>query len=301
MMNEIGVYCENCKDFSVLGCGIKSDPDLYCVKGKIRRGKASLIKKDSDNIINKCAPEDADKKEVNKVLEKCKDLIAFDTSQIKSMSELEKENIKAQKSHIQNTMSLIKESVKRVAAEFVYIGFKLYETDKYHEYTCLGYDNISDFAFYELGFKKSTTYNFIRVYKRFACKLPGVNEYQVTQKYQDFSYSQLCEMLSLSDEQIETMKINPSDTVKQIREKKNSSVSDSECDLPEQEPDTQTQLITVIEHKRINVELQEDEAVVLLKLIEQAEISDSFDFESLHLLQELRTKLYIKADIKNVI
>lgn len=299
-MNELGMYCEGCIDFSEFGCGIKDDNDLYCVKGKIKHGKANLIKKNSQEIIDKCVPETKDKKEVNKVLDKCKDLVAFDTSKIVSMSQLEKEKNAADKAHIKQTIELIHTSVQKVAAEFVYIGFKLYECDKYHEYTCLGYDNISDFAFSELGFKKSSTYNFIRVYKRFAEKLPGVDEYQVTQKYKDFSFSQLCELLALSDEQIEIAQICSSDTVKEIREKKKDCVSDSEFDnVPIHE--TFQQEITVLQNSRINVELQTSEAEILLKLIEQAEISEMLDFESLNLLQELRTKLCVKVDIKNVV
>lgn len=256
-------------------------------------------KKTSEEIIESCAPDAEGKTEVNKVLENCKSLISVDVSEIKSLSELEKERQKNGEEACQSTINFIKSSIQKLASEFVYIGFKLFECESRQEFRFLGYETIADFALNELGFKKSTTYNFIRVYKRFADKLPGVEAFQVTHQYKNFSYSQLCEMLSLSDQQIEAADIRPTDSVRDIKAKKKSLLQASE--LSEQEDQEEQIEMIVKENKRINVELLEDEAVTLLKLIEKAELSEEADFCSARLLQELRNKLYIKVGEQNAV
>lgn len=240
--------------------------------------------------------EKSDNIEAQKVLEKCKSLISVDTSKFVDCVKDNKAKQEMSELNCKSTINFIKNAVSNIAKEFVYIGFKLYECDYNKDFLAFGYDNISDFAFSELGFKKSTTYNFIRVYKRFAAKLPdndGSPLYQVTLKYNDYSYSQLCEMLSLSDVDIIKSEIKPSDTIKDIRNKKKSlsEVSDAQ---------EQTEII-IYTNKKINLEFTEDEALALLNLIEKAEVNNSDDYLSAKVLQDLRLKLYIKADVSNVV
>lgn len=138
------------------------------------------------------------------------------------------------KSQLETITNRIKQCVYNITSNFVEIGFRLWECEHYQYYLELGYDNVCDYAAAELGFKKSSTRNFIRVYDRFCnheivkraaikynhgySKSEGI--YCLLHEYKNFSYSQLAELLSLSDEQIKIIEPNPEDTIKQLREKK---------------------------------------------------------------------------------
>lgn len=132
----------------------------------------------------------------------------------------------------------IKHAMYDAAKQFVYIGFLLWEVKQYHYYGEKGYSNVYDYAESELGFKKSSTKNFIAVAETFGNRYfhsPWTRSVLPTMtlqpEYKDFNYSQLCEMLSMSDKQRE--KVTPDMTVKQIRELKR----EVEPDLP---PDMET-------------------------------------------------------------
>ncbi len=137
----------------------------------------------------------------------------------------------------------IKQCIYNVTSNFIEIGFRLWECEHYHYYKELGFDNICEYALSELGFKKSSTRNFIRVYERF-CNHEVVKKtsnsspfiqgnYTLLSEYKNFTYSQLTELLSLSDEQIKNIAPDPADTVKQIRDKKQVLYEESELWLRE--------------------------------------------------------------------
>ena len=118
----------------------------------------------------------------------------------------------------------IKKAMYEAAKQFVYIGFLLWEVKQYHYYEASGYQDVYDYAEKELNFKKSSTKNFIAVaetfsqtteqkYRREIRTLPSM---QLRQEYKDFKYSQLVEMLSMSDSK--RKQVTPDMTIKQIRE-----------------------------------------------------------------------------------
>ncbi len=134
---------------------------------------------------------------------------------------------------LETVTSRIKQCVYNIASNFIEIGFRLWECERYGYYKEAGFENVCDYAFAELGFKKSSTRNFIRVYERFfksdyiqdvSHKFEygghAVGNLFILNEYKNFSYSQLTELLSLSDEQIKTIAPTPKTTVKQIRDKK---------------------------------------------------------------------------------
>lgn len=135
--------------------------------------------------------------------------------------------------HLEAVTNRIKQCVYNIASNFIEIGFRLWECERYGYYKEEGFETVCDYAFFELGFKKSSTRNFIRVYERFfkSDRIQNVSrkiEYGghaagnllILNEYKNFSYSQLTELLSLSDEQIKTIAPTPKTTVKQIRDKK---------------------------------------------------------------------------------
>ena len=121
----------------------------------------------------------------------------------------------------------IKKAMYESAKQFVYIGFLLKEVRDYGYYEEGGYENVYAYAEFELGFKKSSTKNFIAIAETF-----GVQKYEYhgikreTQSmilqpaYEKFNYSQLVELLAMSNTQ--RAKAKPDMTVKQLRELKKS-------------------------------------------------------------------------------
>lgn len=148
-------------------------------------------------------------------------------------------------SQLDTCTNRIKQCIYNVTSNFIEIGFRLWECEHYYYYKELGFDSVCDYALAELGFKKSSTRNFIRVYERFCnhnivknaaldtsnsrvpCKFIAGN-YTLLSEYKNFTYSQLTELLSLSDSQIEAIAPTPKDTVKKLRDKKQGLYEEAE-------------------------------------------------------------------------
>ena len=116
----------------------------------------------------------------------------------------------------------IKQYLCEVGNTYLLIAFRIYEMYRNGNYKKY-YKTIVEACQAELGFKKSTTYNMINIVKRF-----GRPDSYGSISYQsfvnlDYSYSQLCEMLSLSDKQLES--VSPQTTVKELREMKKVQTS----------------------------------------------------------------------------
>lgn len=112
----------------------------------------------------------------------------------------------------------IKNAMQETAKQFVYIGFLLWEVKEYEYYYENGYDSVYDYAEKELGFRRSSTKNFIAICENF-CRKDSIHDKLPTMylddRWSDYQYSQLCEMLSMNTKQREETK--PSMTVKQLR------------------------------------------------------------------------------------
>lgn len=119
-------------------------------------------------------------------------------------------------------IATIKQYLCEVGNTYLLIAYRIYEMYKNESYKKY-YKTITEACSAELGFKKSTTYNMINIVKRF-----GVSDDYGFIAYNtfvnlDYSYSQLCEMLSLSDKQLQH--VTPQMTVKEIREIKKVQTS----------------------------------------------------------------------------
>lgn len=131
----------------------------------------------------------------------------------------------------------IKGALYQVANNFVYIGFLLAECNDYQTYKEWGYNSIYEYALDQFNFKKSSVNNFINVCKTFSSNWSNNGHnlpYSMIMKdaYADFNYSQLVEMLSMSEKQ--RSQVTSDMTVKQIRElKKFESVVEVESVVEE--------------------------------------------------------------------
>lgn len=115
----------------------------------------------------------------------------------------------------------IKGAMKDAARQFVYIGFLLWEVKQYEYFYEGNYSSVYEYAEAELGFKRSSTKNFIAICENFCRKsenFKGLPTMHLDDRWSDFQYSQLTEMLSMSPGQ--RAKATPDMTVKQLRQLK---------------------------------------------------------------------------------
>lgn len=111
-----------------------------------------------------------------------------------------------------------------IRRNYIRLGFHLSEFSRMEYYKDFGFSSLEEFADKNLGMEKSALSRCINVFRRFAVYECGQFRMYLNDRFQDFSYSQLCEMLPLKDSLL--AKVTPDMTVKQIRElKKNGDVS----------------------------------------------------------------------------
>lgn len=114
----------------------------------------------------------------------------------------------------QKFVQYVHEDLLQIKQPHFDIAFRLKEAKDLNYAEELGFANIYDLAEKEFGFKRSSCAAYIAVCENF---MSGM---QVKQRFENFSYSQLCEMLAL--DLYDRSLIKPTMTVRQIREwKKN--------------------------------------------------------------------------------
>ena len=113
---------------------------------------------------------------------------------------------------------------------YIRLGFHLNEFERMSYYKDFGYSSLVEFCDANLGFDKSAVSRCISVFKEFAMRDEhGAYKMWLNDKYSNFSYSQLCEMVSMKEEQRKLVK--PEMTIKQIRELKKKNVSRKNDDV----------------------------------------------------------------------
>lgn len=106
----------------------------------------------------------------------------------------------------------IKSNITSAARSFIAIGYYLKCVRETEMYTDDGYANVWEFAQGEYGISKSTASRYMSMNDRFS---KDGNSPVIAEGYKKFGKSQLQEMLSLNDEQVEQVK--PTDRVEDIR------------------------------------------------------------------------------------
>lgn len=112
----------------------------------------------------------------------------------------------------------IKNDIDDIKSNYIKLGFHLKECQGAKYYECFGYSNFYDYVHANFGLDKSAVNRCMNVFNRFCQKQGASYQMRLDDKWKDYSYSQLTEMLPLDDESIKD--ITPDMTVKQIREYK---------------------------------------------------------------------------------
>lgn len=124
-------------------------------------------------------------------------------------------------SSFQSDVDTIKKYLTEIGNTYLLVAYRVYEMSWSQNYKPW-YKNITDACYSTLGFKKSTTYNLINIVKRFGTpERDGYIPYSSLFGASKFSYSQLTQMLSLSDKQIE--QVTPEMSVREIKSLKADS------------------------------------------------------------------------------
>ena len=118
----------------------------------------------------------------------------------------------------------IQNEISATCASFVAIGYYLKQVRDRELYLQTGYEDIWEFAQKQFGISKSSASRFMNINDRFSI---GGNSPELLEQYEKFSSSQLSEMLTLTDGQIEQVTVET--TVKEIRAMKPKK--EKKCDV----------------------------------------------------------------------
>lgn len=118
------------------------------------------------------------------------------------------------------SLGYILNDIKNIKNSYIRLGFHLDEFKRFYYYHQFGYDSLEEFAEAKLGLDKSALSRCLGVFYHFSYCQDGCHKLWLDEKWKDYSYSQLCEMLPLNEEQ--RKEISPDMTVKEIRDFKKS-------------------------------------------------------------------------------
>ena len=134
--------------------------------------------------------------------------------------------VEKQISQLSSATAYIGKEVESVAKSFCKIGFKLWEVKEKELFKAQGFKNISEYGEKVLGFKKSSTANYIAICERFSVHKDEKPTAQLMAGFSSFSYGQLSVMLALPEDKVK--EVTPDKTCKEIREMKKDSSEESE-------------------------------------------------------------------------
>lgn len=120
-----------------------------------------------------------------------------------------------EESFAQSFIRHVNEELHDVKRTFIKIGFRLKEADEFEYYKELGYQNITDLAEAEFGFKKTTTYELIKVYE--LAHDPDCR-WHISKEFDKYSYSQLLALTYLKYSACSAIAIvKPTDSVRALK------------------------------------------------------------------------------------
>lgn len=124
-------------------------------------------------------------------------------------------------------LEYIKNDIADIKRRYIALGFHLEEFDRYYYYKEFGFSSLADFVQANFGIEHSGLSRILSVYNRFCSRNGADGTIFVDDRFQAYSYSQLVEMVKLSNAQIDK-DIQPTMTVKDIR---NYVKNKKKCDV----------------------------------------------------------------------
>lgn len=130
---------------------------------------------------------------------------------------------------LEDAKVFIQQNIAAAARSFIAVGYYLKQVRDRELFREDGHETIWAFARMEYGISKSTASRYMAINDRFSI---GGNSPIVKGEYQDFSRSQLQEMLYLTDDQLERVK--PEVSVLEIRQMRQGQAMNQDEDIPGQ-------------------------------------------------------------------
>lgn len=127
-------------------------------------------------------------------------------------------NLREERELARGSFGYILQDISDIKNRYMNLGFHLHEALRMKYYEDFGYENFYKFCEKNFKLEKTAVSRCMNVWLAFAEKQNDVRKMWVDKRYADYSYSQLCELLPLKDEQ--RAQIKPVMSVKDIREKK---------------------------------------------------------------------------------
>lgn len=115
----------------------------------------------------------------------------------------------------------VRNDINEIKSHFIKLGFHLEEISRCEIYKVFGFDDFYEFCEANFHLSRSTVSRHVALFLRFSSRNGKHSETPtmfIDERWKDYNYSQLCEMLPLSDRKLEG--VNPKMTVKEIREYK---------------------------------------------------------------------------------
>lgn len=132
-----------------------------------------------------------------------------------------------------SSFEYIRDDIADIKKRYITLGFHLAEFDRNEYYKEYGFSSLQDFVANNFGIEKSALSHILSVFYRFADSDNGITGkiYMnwINDKYKEYTYSQLCEMVKLKDSELEH--VSPKMSVRDIREYKKSLKNKKCCDV----------------------------------------------------------------------
>lgn len=110
----------------------------------------------------------------------------------------------------------IRDDIADIKKRYIALGYHLSEFDKNEYFKEYGYSNLDDFVLANFNIDKKALSRILSVYYKFS----EPYKIYVSERYSEYSYSQLCEMVSLKDDELKS--VTPKMTIREIRDYKKS-------------------------------------------------------------------------------
>ena len=143
-------------------------------------------------------------------------------------------NLREEREIARGHFEYIARDVVDIKQNYVKLGFHLHEFRHCQYYEDFGYNDFYEFVEANFGLDKSAVSRCISVWYRFAEYESNSHSRKMwlSDRWKDFSYSQLCEMLPLDEDEIRV--VEPQMTVKAIREYKKNLKNKNATSQPEE-------------------------------------------------------------------
>ena len=125
----------------------------------------------------------------------------------------------------------IRNRLQETKENFIVIGYRLKQLRDTEAYKQMGYSSITEMAQKEYGLNPTATSRFIKINNKYSV---GGNSMELDPRYESYSYSVLCEMLTMTEEEAE--KITADMTVQEVREQKKELKEDKHQEIAPKKP-----------------------------------------------------------------